>query len=116
MVTTQSHHRAFPGNLTPKRTFRLARDTGAERAHIYGKPTVEVGPMPREPAIPRSLQLGVFRLGLLENLDVGVGVLPEREEPSYALFALALSPDKAYALPRCTCARAPIGSAKTTPP
>src|SRR3954470_22852798 len=28
----------------------------------------------------RSPQLGVFRLGLLENRNVGVGVLPEREE------------------------------------
>jgi hypothetical protein len=28
----------------------------------------------------RSLQLSVFRLGLLENWDVGVGVFPEGEE------------------------------------
>ncbi len=33
-----------------------------------------------EPAIPRSLQLGVLRLGMLENRDFVVGVLPEREE------------------------------------
>jgi hypothetical protein len=30
--------------------------------------------------IRRSLQLGVFRLGLLEDRDVGVGVFPEGEE------------------------------------
>src|SRR5205809_695237 len=30
--------------------------------------------------IRRSLQSGVFRLGLLEDRDVGVGVFPESEE------------------------------------
>src|SRR5215471_17921411 len=31
-------------------------------------------------AIPMSLQPGVFRLGLLENRDVGVGILPNGQE------------------------------------
>jgi hypothetical protein len=32
-----------------------------------------------ESAVPRSPQLGVFRLGLLEDRDVEVGVFPEGE-------------------------------------
>jgi len=34
----------------------------------------------RLPVIRRSLQLGEFRLGLLEDRNVGVGVFPEGEE------------------------------------
>src|ERR1017187_10984860 len=36
--------------------------------------------LPRRLVIRRSLQLGVFRLGLLEDRDVLVGVFPKREE------------------------------------
>src|SRR5208282_3204692 len=35
---------------------------------------------PAKPVIRRSRQLGVFRLGLLEDRDIGVGVFPEIEE------------------------------------
>src|SRR6266581_907759 len=35
---------------------------------------------PAKLVIPRSLQLGVFRLGLLKDRDVGVGVFPKGEE------------------------------------
>ena len=52
------------------------------------RPSVEVGSMPREPRYSRSLQLGVFRLGLLENRDVGVSVFPEREETIVRTFRL----------------------------
>src|SRR5262245_53765958 len=37
-----------------------------------------------------SMQLGVFRLRLLENRDVGIGVLPEREEILVRSFRLGL--------------------------
>ena len=48
----QSASSAFPGNLTPKCGFRLARDTRASMRTSTGKrSTVEVGSMPREPAI-----------------------------------------------------------------
>ncbi len=41
-------------------------------------------------AIACSLQLGIFGLGLFENRDAGIGVLPEREERIVCTFCLAL--------------------------
>ena len=37
-----------------------------------------------------SLQLGVFRLGLLEDWDVGIGIFPEREEILVCTLCLGL--------------------------
>jgi hypothetical protein len=42
--------------------------------------------------IGASLQLGVFRLGLLEDRDVGVGVFPEIEEILVGSLGLGLVP------------------------
>src|SRR5260370_36678232 len=58
-------------------------------------------------------QLGVFRLGLLEDRDVLVGVFPESEEILVGSLALAVSPEKANALPSRQRASAPMGSLKT---
>ena len=49
-----------------KRKFRLARNTG--RCRVAGA------------RYSRSLQLGVFRLGLLDDWDVRVGILPNGQE------------------------------------
>jgi hypothetical protein len=45
---------------------------------------------PARHVIRRSLQLGVFRLGLLEDRDIGVGVLPEGEEILVGSLCLGL--------------------------
>jgi len=56
--------------------------------------------LPQSSPFVCTLQLGVFRLGLLQHGDIGVGVLPERQEILVGLpSALTLSPDKAYARP-----------------
>ena len=59
----------------------MRRDTGAERGQGVDAAGARYS---------RSLQLGVFRLGLLENRDVGVGVLPEREESMIRTFSLGV--------------------------
>src|SRR5262245_18887000 len=57
----------------------------------FGKvPEVKAGRCAAEPAVPRSLQLDVFCPGLMENWDVGVGVLPECEESLVCTFRLRL--------------------------
>ena len=61
------------GNCPPQpaATWRLAAN---RRCNLHGPETgLKLG-------IRRSLQLGVFRLGLLEHRNVGVGVFPEGEE------------------------------------
>ncbi len=45
---------------------------------------------PAKLVIRRSLQPGVFRLGLLEDRDAGVGVFPEREEILVGSLCLVL--------------------------
>jgi hypothetical protein len=50
--------------------------------------------------------LACFRIGMS-----GSASFHSVRKASYALFALILSPDKAYALPSCKCASAPMGSA-----
>ena len=61
-----SRNARLPRTLALKRKFRVARNTG--RYPVVGA------------RYSRSLQLGVFRLGLLENRDVGVGILPYGQE------------------------------------
>jgi hypothetical protein len=82
-------HQSASFSATWSKRTRLARDTGDERAHIHGEP-VEESPIPREPTLSLSPQPGVFRVGLLENRDVGVGVLPEREESIVRTFGLGI--------------------------
>src|SRR5205823_7573988 len=45
---------------------------------------------PASSSFLRLLQFGVFRLGLLKNRDVGVGVLPERQEILVSSLCLGL--------------------------
>ena len=65
------------------------------------------------------LQLRVLLLSLLQDEDVGVAILADREEVLISAFGLRqVARDdvcSAFALPSCKCARVPIGSAKTMP-
>src|SRR6266478_6321752 len=68
--------------------------TGFQRSRLYQS---------RDRNLPRlnaELQLGVFRLSLFENRDVGVGVLPHCEEGLKAFLAFAVSPASAEARAR----------------
>ena len=52
---------------------------------------------------PGSLQLGVLRLGFLEDEDIGVGVFPEGEEIPVCDFGVrGVAGDDVAALPSCT--------------
>src|SRR4051812_17737863 len=54
--------------------------------------------------------LAFLRIGML-----GSASFQNVRNSSYALFALALSPDEVYALPSCKCASTPMGSKPTIP-
>ena len=69
----------------------------------------------REPAILIHCSLAYSALARLRIGMSGSAPFQSVRKPSYALFAFALSPDKAYALPSCRCAKAPTGSASTMP-
>ena len=96
---------------------QLARDKGAECAHIYRKATSrrsgadDAGAR----AIPVYCSLAYSALACLRIGMSGSASFQSVKKVWYALFPLALSPDEVYALPRFRCASAPMGSSPTIP-
>jgi len=62
-----------------------------------------------------EMQLGVLRVGLFQDGDVGVGVFQECEEVVVSSAALSLSPCSTLARARPRWASAPMGPFNTTP-
>ena len=60
-------------------------------------------------------QFGVFRPGLVNDWQVGVGIFPDRENILVGSLGLAVLPEWASILPSCRRAMTPMGSAKTMP-
>jgi len=80
--------RAFRSQCTFQTHTPFGTVTSSVGSALSGRP-LEVRVM-RPRKARRSLQLGVFRLGLLEDRDVGVGVFPEGEEILVSSLCLAL--------------------------
>lgn len=108
-VAEKAERHCFLSNAVPKHLAVSRGKSGGVSARIPGAPYLRLLIQLSHRSLAYSA-LACLRIGMSRSAS-----FQSVRKRSYALFALALSPDKVYALPSCKCASAPMGSMPTIP-